>query len=173
MLSEMPTPGWGALCCPPTALGRMPGTKQFPGSGRCARLTEGPGWTKRDRQTAQGLCSAALQHHLSLCPSWEMLLRISAPECIGTFGVLPELAVDTGLTQQDESPEQVLCSPMLRWGARSRSLQEALWGGSRLGPCRKLCAVAPGRVPGVAPGTRARGHLAGLAVGPVPSEGAG
>lgn len=53
----------------------------------------------QEGQTARGLCSAALQPHLSVRPSREMLSRISVPECVGAFRELPEMAVDTGLTQ--------------------------------------------------------------------------
>lgn len=38
-------------------------------------------------------------------------MRVSAPEPVGPFGVLLEIATDTGWTQQDERPEQALCSP--------------------------------------------------------------
>ena len=65
-------------------------------------------------------------------------MRVSAPEPVGPFGVLLEIATDTGWTQQDERPEQALCSPGVWCAVCVRvcvgSLQQALCGGSRPGP---------------------------------------
>ena len=67
------------------------------------------------------------------------------------------------------------CCTSWGWGPWA-ALYRMLWlqrRNERRLSCRKLCVGAPGRVPGVVPGARACGNLAGLAVSPVPSEGAG